>query len=108
MLTKNTITVLIVLSAISLLATNLPDSVYATFKKHIPALYTIDFPSSISVGQTISIPYTFSWNHPDLLHDRLDKSKLIIKELKKEKTIKNIGPVKSFIQKWEEYEKTNP
>ena len=38
---------------------------YASFEKHQPVLYTIDFPSSISVGQTISIPYTFSWYNSD-------------------------------------------
>ena len=33
--------------------------------KFIPALYTIDIPTSLSVGETFSIPYTLSWYHPN-------------------------------------------
>ena len=31
----------------------------------IPALYTIDIPTTISVGETFSIPYTLSWYDPN-------------------------------------------
>ncbi len=34
-------------------------------EKHYPVLSTVEFPGSISVGQTVSIPYTVSWYHPN-------------------------------------------
>ena len=61
MITKISLIALFVLAMIPLLT----DNTDATSEKHQPALHIIDFPNSISVGQTISIPYTFSWYHPN-------------------------------------------
>ena len=38
---------------------------HGTSSQFIPALYTIDIPTTISVGETFSIPYTLSWYDPN-------------------------------------------
>ena len=35
------------------------------FEKDPPVLHTIEFPTLVQVGQTVSIPYTFSWHYPN-------------------------------------------